>query len=246
MNRGLLVALGILLVLGVFLGNRVRHSQKHFDHTVNYSPRTFKPYDTRFFFLSLKKHTQLLRNTRAPGGKRFTGTGSTYVVCSPYFLPDEAEKNEILRFVADGNRLLLSSFEIAPHFLKTLDITGRSLKKPSQATGDSLKIVWKTGETWSYPGSAAAPGLIPSLQHSRILALDGRGFPSLIRMPYGEGGIWIQLQPMAFSCCHGSCRTEGLRAGLSRRTSTSFADVECRSRHTGFITTQPYDAGAGS
>lgn len=121
------------------------------------------------------------------------------MVCSPYFLPDETEEKEILGFVAGGNRLLLSSFEIAPHFLKTLDIAGRSFKKPVQATDDSLKIVWKKGKTWIYPGSAAAPGLIPSIPHSQILAFDGRGFPSLIRIPYGEGGIWIQLQPMAFS-----------------------------------------------
>lgn len=190
--------MGILLMAGIYLGNRI-HRQKHFNRTITYSPRTFKPYDTRFFFLSLKKHTHLRRNNRAPGGKRFTGTAKTYVVCSPYFLPDESEKKEILRFVADGNRLLLSSFEIAPHFLKTLDITGRSLKKPVQATDDSLKVVWKTGESWAYPGSAAAPGLIPSMADSQILAFDRRGFPSLIRIPYGRGGIWIQIQPMAFS-----------------------------------------------
>lgn len=198
MNKWLFAILGILLVAGIFFGSRIRR-QKHFDRTVTYSPRTFKPYDTRFFFLSLKKHTDLRKSARAPGGKRFTGTGKTYVVCSPYFLPDEKEKREILRFVAGGNHLLLSSFEIAPHFLKTLDITGRSLKKPAQATDDSLKIVWKTGKTWSYPGSAATSGLIPSSSQPEIIAADGRGFPSLIRMNYGKGTIWIQIQPMAFS-----------------------------------------------
>ncbi len=198
MNKWLFGALGFLLVAILFIVTRTPR-QKHFDRTVNYSPRTFKPYDTRFFFLTLKKHTRLRKNIQPPGGKRFTGTGKTYVVCSPYFLPDENEKREILLFVDRGNHLLLSSFEIAPHFLKTLNITGRPFKKPFRATDDSLKIVWNTGKTWAYPGSAAAPGLIPASSHPEIVASDGRGFPALLRMSYGRGTIWIQVQPMAFS-----------------------------------------------
>lgn len=198
MNKWIFAVLGILLALGIILGSRMRR-EKHFDRTVTYSPRTFKPYDTRFFFLTLKKHTHLRRSAQPPGGKRFTGTGKTYVVCSPYFLPDRKEKRDILRFVAYGNHLLLSSFEIAPHFLKTLDITGRPFKKPGQATDDSLKVVWKTGESWAYPGSAAAPDLIPEALHTEILATDSTGLPALIRIPYGKGSIWIQARPMALS-----------------------------------------------
>lgn len=190
--------MGILLALGIFLGSRM-HSQKHFDRTVSYGMRTFRPYDTRFFFLALKKHTNLRRNAHPPGGKRFAGTGKTYVVCSPYFVPDRKEKRDILRFVSRGNQLLLSSFEITPHFLKTMNIRSRSFKKPEQANDDSLKIVWKTGQTWVYPGSAAAPELIPASSGMEILASDARGFPSLIRIPYGNGLIWIQAQPMALS-----------------------------------------------
>lgn len=199
MNKWAYLLCGIGLVAGIFLITRVSRP-KSFDRTISYSPKTFRPYDTRFFFLTLKKNTRLATNTRIPGGKRFSGTGKTYVVCSPYFLPDVNEKNKILQFVSQGNTLLLSSFDIAPHFLKTLNIQGQSLIKPLKATDDSLKIVWNTGESWAYPGSAAGPGLLLSSSHpAQIVASDGRRFPALIRISYGKGTIWLQNQPMAFS-----------------------------------------------
>lgn len=191
--------MGFLLVLGVFLNTRLSREKK-FDRTVNYSPRTFRPYDTRFFFLTLKKYTNLERNSRAPGGTHFTGTGKTYVVCSPYFLPDRLERAQILRFVSSGNHLLLSSFEIDRHFLRTLNLSAGSFLKPAEAMDDSLKIVWKTGKAWSYPGSAAAPRLLLSSSHpANVLASDSQGFPALIRMNYGKGSVTIQVQPMALS-----------------------------------------------
>lgn len=199
MNKWIFGIAGFLIALGIFLNTRVSREKK-FDGTVNYSPRTFRPYDTRFFFLTLKKYTQFQRSSRAPGGKPFTGTGKTYVVCSPYFLPDRNEKAHILRFVAAGNNLLLSSFEIDPHFLRILRLSARPFLKPGLGNNDSLKIVWKNGKTWNYPGSAAAPRLLLSSSHpAEVLASDGHGFPSLIRMNYGKGNILIQVQPMAFS-----------------------------------------------
>lgn len=198
MKKWIVAVVGILLALGIFISSRMQR-QKDFDRTVSYSMRSFRPYDTRFFFLTLKNHTNLRRSAHPPGGKKFSGTGKTYVVCSPYFLPDRKEKRDILRFVERGNHLLLSSFEITPHFLKTLGIRSRLFKKPEQANDDSLKITWKTGQTWVYPGSAAAPELIPSATETETLASDARGFPSLLRIPYGDGTIWIQAQPMALS-----------------------------------------------
>lgn len=199
MNKWLFALAGFLVILGIFLVTRTPR-KKYFDPAITYSHRTFKPYDTRFFFLTLKKYTRLQRSAGSPGGKRFSGTGKTYVICSPYFLPDEREEREILRFVASGNQLLLSSFEMDPRFLKTLKISARPFIKPEEGTNDSLKIRWKTGKTWTYPGSAAAPHLLLSSSHpAERIASDGQGFPSLIRMPYGKGSIWVQIRPTAFS-----------------------------------------------
>lgn len=199
MNKWLIVLIGFILALGIFLGTKT-HRQKYFEPAITYSHRSFKPYDTRFLFLTLKKYTRFQRSTGAPGGKRFSGTGKTYVVCSPYFLPDEQEEGEILRFVAGGNHLLLSSFEVEPRFLKTLKISTRPFIKPEQGTNDSLEIRWKTGKSWAYPGSAAAPHFLLSSSHpAEPLAYDGQGFPALIRMPYGNGSIWIQVRPTTFS-----------------------------------------------
>lgn len=199
MNKWLFILLGFLLVAGIFLNTRISREKK-FDRTVSYGPGSFRPYDTRFFFLTLKKYTRLQRSGRAPRGTLFNGTGKTYVVCSPYFLPDFRERREILGFVAAGNHLLLSSFEIEPRFLKTLNISARSFIKPETGGDDSLKITWETGKTWVYPGSAAAPRLLLSSSHpARVPAFDGRGFPALIQMKYGKGTVWIQVQPMALS-----------------------------------------------
>ncbi len=199
MNKWFLSIAGLVLVSVILLNTRLSRERK-FDRTVSYSPQTFRPYDTRFFFLTLKKHRKLERTARAPGGTTFSGTGKTYVVCSPYFLPDRRERAAILRFVAQGNTLLLSSFEIEPRFLRTLTLSSRAFTKPREATDDSLQITWKNGKTWTYPGSAAAPRLLLSSSHpAEITASDGHGFPALIKMKYGEGTVLIQVQPMALS-----------------------------------------------
>ena len=199
MNKWLFTGLGLLLVAGIFLNTRISR-QRHFDRSVTYTPATFRPYDTRFFYQALKHRFTVQRSARAPGGTAFTGTGKTYVVCSPYFHPNQRERHQILGFVSAGNTLLLSSFEIDPRFLRTLRLNASSFTKPKEATADSLQITWKTGETWTYPGSAAAPRILLSSSHpGEILAVDGNGFPALIRMSFGEGTILLQAHPMALS-----------------------------------------------
>jgi hypothetical protein len=204
------IVLGLLalLALGIFLTPKLRKN-KRFDRTIQYTPKTFKPYDTRFFYESLQKYAGkgFKKNRTAPGPKTLTGENTIYVICSPNFLPDETEKREIFKFVAAGNDLILSTFSVSDNALDGLsDILyiDSKLRKPFWGVHDSLSIKWHNGQKYSYPGSAAStPIYLDEFEENNapeILSTDEKdNWPSLVAFKYGKGKIYIQLQPTVFS-----------------------------------------------
>lgn len=204
----IILSLLALLALGIFLTPKLKEA-KRFDRTIQYTPKTFKPYDTRFFYESLEKYAGkgFKKNRTAPGPKILKGENTVYVVCSPNFLPDEKEKREIFKFVAAGNDALISTFSISENALDGLsDIlyVDSKVRKPFWAMHDSLAIIWQNGKNYTYPGSAAsAPIYLDEFDESEapeILATDKKdSWPTLVAFKYGKGKIYIQLQPTVFS-----------------------------------------------
>jgi hypothetical protein len=200
-----LVFLG-LITLGLLLAPQMN---KRFDRNLRYIPDSYKPYDTRFFYESLKKYAGkgFKVNHTAPSPKNLKGENSLYVICSPNFLPNEAEKREIFKFVSAGNHLLLSTFSISSHALNGLsDILYFDTlhQKPLRAMHDSLSIEWHNGLIRSYPGSAHQSSIYLDEQDSTqvpfSLAINlANQQSSLVMFTYGRGKIFIQLQPTVFT-----------------------------------------------
>lgn len=196
----------VLLALGIYFTPKIL-KQKRFNRFVTYSTKNYNPYNTKFFYETLKKYgLDFSKNFAAPNTQTLVGEDKVYVICTPEFHPNNDEKTEILKFASYGNHVFLSSFKVDETFVKALLpnlFIDSEENKPFLAKNDSLEITWqKTGKSWSYPGSAAHSQInfaYDSTEASHILTTNIYEYPSLIGIPYGRGKVYIELHPMTLT-----------------------------------------------
>lgn len=202
-----LAGAGLFILAAALYFSPKINKRKSFDRFVSYTSKSYKPYDTRFFFEAIKKHALSIKQTAtAPSSETLQGTGKLYIICSAYVITTESEKREIFKWVAAGNDVLISSFFIDESSISGLSdelYVNSQAKVPLYARNDSLSVVGNSGKSWSYPGSSATSNLALSAEEgitkTKVIMWDAFGNPSLAALPYGEGRIILQLEPMTFS-----------------------------------------------
>jgi hypothetical protein len=218
MIKRVIIGLAIILILGflVFQGmGNPEPRKKVFDRSIRYKTNSYKPYDIKFAFDEFSKISKkgFVINDEKPDyvNKLFQSENSVFVVCSPYFLPNNQETAELLDFVNRGNNIYLSAFTLAPVFLDTL----LNLKEkavfynqwpPVPNAEDSTAIVWNgvdsIPKTFSYPGFGVSfynEGYLEESDTLEVLSYDQKGGYGLVSIPFGKGRVFIQTRPLTMT-----------------------------------------------
>jgi hypothetical protein len=218
MIKRVIIGLAIILVLGylVFEGtHKSTPEKKVFDRSIRYKTNSYKPYDIKFVFDEFSKISKkgFVINDEKPDyvNKLFKSENNVFVVCGPYFLPNNQETTKLLDFVNRGNDMYLSAFTLAPVFLDTL----LNLKEkavfynqwpPIPNAVDSTTIVWKGADSmlksFSYPGLGVSfynEGYLEESDNVEVLSYDPKGGYGLVSIPFGKGRVFIQTRPITMT-----------------------------------------------
>lgn len=219
----------LAIVIGTFIASLIwyqenysKNEAKVFDDSIEYTTKTYRPYDTKFVYDSFKKQAKkgFKQNTKAITdslNKNFKGSGNLMVVVSPYFLPTQTEVDSILNFVENGNDLFVSAFTISSFFMNSaiaLDSTDASFEfddnfPPEIKKGRQQFIIQKGDSTttegdiaYSYPGAKITNvyGFFKKENYGKAnLAYDDNNEVALISTPYGDGNIYINFCPIVLT-----------------------------------------------
>lgn len=185
----------LFLVVALLYFSKTTEKPRSFDRKISYSPETYAPYDTRFFFESLKKYNEVSRLDEAPTAENLGS--ELFLVCSPYFHPSEEEARRLKEYVTSGHTLFVSTFEIGEAFQRHFFAYFRPHSKPYIGTDDSLKL--SGTQFWEYPGEGAGPALVQMAIRPKVLYKDGKNKPALVQYEFGRGRVYLLLRPTALS-----------------------------------------------
>lgn len=130
---------------------------------------------------------------------------SVHIIISPQVQPDEAEMKALFNYVAAGNHIFISSFNISKELLDSLHLAV-SLYSTSFDISDSLNVnvtnpVTYESRSFTYPGKAF-DNRFSTVDSSitNILGTNGEGEINYVKITYESGGsVSIHLAPMAFT-----------------------------------------------
>lgn len=218
MMKRIILALVIIGVLGylIFMGtNKPQKRKKVFDRSIAYRTTTYRPYDIKFVyeqFSKISKKGFVINDEKLDFvNKKMELENSILVVCSPYFLPNKQETAELLQYVDKGNDVYLSAFTIAPTFLDTLlnleeEAVFYNQWPPIPYLEDSTTIEWNGSDSiskvFSYPGVGIPfhnDGYFDEADTLDALSYDVEGGYGLVRIPFGEGHVYVQMRPITMT-----------------------------------------------
>lgn len=212
----------IILFLGLLGGlyflvtrNSAPKITRKFDREMRFSPKTYRPYDIRFFTDQVRKNAKkgYEINTEKPDNynKKLDGNGKLMFITSPYFLPNDEETWRLLDFANEGNLVFISSINISPVFLDSLLVPEVSSSfynnyPPIPYDTDSLTIVWNKSKndsslvSFTYPGHDFNMYPAAVIEKSDIVewvAKSTSGEMALGRVSYGKGYIYFLEKPIS-------------------------------------------------
>jgi hypothetical protein len=185
----------IVLLAGLLYFSQTTERPRTFNRKLSYSPDTYAPYDTRYFYETLKKYTEVSKQKQAPTAENMQD--GVFMVCSPYFHPSVEEAKLLKEYVMAGNSIFISTFEVGEVFQRHFFAYFRTHSKAYIGTDDSLKLFGS--QVWEYPGEGGGPALVQMAVRPKILYKDGKNKPALIQYPFGKGQVYLLLRPTAVS-----------------------------------------------
>jgi hypothetical protein len=124
-----------------------------------------------------------------------------YLVVSPRFLPTDAEKEDLLRFVRKGNHLVIAALDFDGSFLDSLGVQ-RVYDQPMISSPDTVLYTLRasaleTYQTYGYPGEIIPYHFtVDSSLGWEILGTVQTGAPNCIRMQLDSGSITLHSNPL--------------------------------------------------
>ena len=129
---------------------------------------------------------------------------TNYIFINSYFSPDILDTEYLLNFVAEGNQVFISAFSIYGSLADTLHInTYRTF-----LSEDSTNINFTLSETISKNGFLFEKGNFESYfseydtSLAQVLGTNDDGNTNFIRIKYGNGDIFLNTVPLAFTNYH--------------------------------------------
>jgi hypothetical protein len=219
----------IAILVGALIAGLIWYQEKNsakkekvFDDKINYSTKTYKPYDTKFAYESFKTFAKkgFVENSKSIKdtlNSNFKGKGKLMVVISPYFLPTQTEVDSLLNFVEKGNDLYISAFTISSFFMNSaiaLDSTDASFEFinnfPPQIIKGRQEIQFTINDTLSETPQTlySYPGIRPTNTYGffkkehygkKNLIIEENGDVALALAPYGDGNIYVNFCPITMT-----------------------------------------------
>lgn len=131
-------------------------------------------------------------------------SGTAIVLVEPRFKPGEAAVNELLRFVSLGNTIFLSTDELDDHLSDTLKLAiNTDILSPLAKDSASVFLVNpqldSTARYTMVRNTVDAYFEKFDTVHAEVLGKRSDGKVDFIRMPVGQGMIYLHTAPMMFT-----------------------------------------------
>ena len=130
---------------------------------------------------------------------------SVHIIISPQVHPDQAELRALFNYIAEGNHIFISSFNINKNLLDSLRLK-TAVSSAYYNSSDSLRVSITSPGTYDslsfgYPGKAYDNAFVSvDTSITNILGWNTRGEINYVKITYESGGsISIHLAPMAFT-----------------------------------------------
>ena len=130
---------------------------------------------------------------------------SVHIIISPQVHTDQAERRALFNYIAEGNHIFISSFNIDKNLLDSLRLK-TAVSSAYYNGSDSLRVSITSPATYDslsfgYPGKAYDNAFVSvDTSITNILGWNARGEINYVKITYESGGsISIHLAPMAFT-----------------------------------------------
>lgn len=211
------VLLGVLVVGG--LGYWMNRGQKrHFDATITLNYKDKRPYGA---YVAFQEFNRLFARTPVAVSRRSndflrdlsdTDRNQVMFVLSPYFYPNPDEWAGMVRWVRQGNYLVISAARFTQDVKEKLHVelsnfteevfTGNSMNVDTE---DSLRVSftrppYPDTTSYFYPGRRLDRSVV-SLDSgfTQVLGVNDYHYANMVRITAGDGAVILQTAPMAFS-----------------------------------------------
>lgn len=194
---GLLVALSLIYTW--YEANRLQP----LDWSDTYSPKDKIPYGTYVVYHSLSElfpesevYTSRLSINEALDLPEVENA-ATYVYIERYFNPDPVEMDRLLSWTEEGRDLFIAAEGMADTLLSLL-----SLEVETDYRKEKTLLTFPGAERKTYSFNTGFSNyFIPgeSFRGDTLGVREHEGRPDFLRIPYGEGQIWLNLNPRAFT-----------------------------------------------
>jgi hypothetical protein len=131
------------------------------------------------------------------------GKNTAYLLIEPELDLTAADINELLNYVVNGNYLFITSGSFSKSILDSFKI--KISRRLDLLGKDSVSInfsnpLLRTPKDYSFP-RMTMDGYFSSLDTSRVVVLgtSGQNHINFIKIPYGEGALFIHASPLCFS-----------------------------------------------
>ena len=131
-------------------------------------------------------------------------TKSAYIFIAPEFDPAEADVEELLQYVKNGNTVFIAAFDIEEKFLDSL---GLNMKLYGNLIEDDTMFVnfvnpaLRSKDNYSFKRSTGY-GYFDSIKKfdsSTVLGINQNNKPNFVKVQYGSGEFFIHAAPLCFS-----------------------------------------------
>ena len=195
--------IGLLVILSLLYTWYEANRPQPVDWSETYSPEDKIPYGTYIVHHSLPRlfpqsGITTSRLSVTEGLDRFQAEHQgVYIFISPLFDADPVQVTRLLDWVERGNNLFIAAETIADTLLEVL-----SLKVEDVYGRDTTRF--------TFPDFSRKEYVFPTLTSGYFIRGDGfrgitlgvrshNGQPDFLQLPYGDGRIWLNLNPRAFT-----------------------------------------------
>lgn len=209
--------LGVLVIGG--LGYLLSRGQKrHFDSSITLGYKDKRPYGA---FVAYQEFGRLFPQTPVKLGRNSeafvkdlndSDRNQLMFVLSPYFYPNTEEWSALVRWVRQGNYLVISAARFTQDVKEKLHVELSNFNEEVFAGNsvtmdrdDSLRISfarppYPDTTSYFYPGRRLDRSLV-SLDSSftEVLGVNDYHYANMVRITAGDGAVILQTAPMAFS-----------------------------------------------
>jgi hypothetical protein len=133
----------------------------------------------------------------------YSGSNTAYILCNSEFDPSANDIDEMLKYVEQGNSVLLSASNLSKKILDTLHL--KTEQSFSSLSNDSTYVRLTNPSLQSQKSYTFKRMTIDEYFSSfdttkaTVLGMNNRNKANYVKLPFGEGAIFVHANPLVFS-----------------------------------------------